>query len=132
MSELAYKGYSARVELDTDDMLLVGRLAGINDIISFHATTMDDLITAFHETVDDYIESCAKVGKKPEKAYSGKLMLRVDPALHARLARAAELSGQSLNQLGEEALSQAMSVREASRRLAALGGSEPDIAVVQR
>jgi len=108
MSALTYKGYSARVEFDAEDMLLVGRLAGIDDIITFHATSMDELADVFRESVDDYIETCAKIGKKPEKAYSGKLMLRVDPALHARLARAAELSGKSLNQLGEEALGRAV------------------------
>ncbi len=108
MNILSYKGYSASIEFDTDDMLLVGRIAGINDVIGFHAENVEDLIAAFHEAVEDYIEVCAKIGKKPERAYSGKLMLRVDPALHARLARAAELSGKSLNQLGEEALERAV------------------------
>ena len=108
MNILNYKGYSASIEFDTDDMLFVGRLAGINDVIGFHADTVEDLIAAFHEAVEDYIELCEKIGKKPEKAYSGKLMLRVDPALHARLARAAELAGKSLNQLGEEALGRAV------------------------
>ena len=77
MSALTYKGYSARVEFDAEDMLLVGRLAGIDDIITFHATSMDELADVFRESVDDYIETCAKIGKKPEKAYSGKLMLMV-------------------------------------------------------
>lgn len=44
------------------------------------------------------------VGREPERAYSGKLMLRVPPDLHARAARAAELSRKSLNQWGEDVL----------------------------
>jgi predicted HicB family RNase H-like nuclease len=108
MNVLKYKGYWARVEFDEDDMILVGRIAGINDVIGFHADTVEDLVAAFHEAVEDYLETCAKIGKAPEKSYSGKLMLRVDPALHARLARAAELAGKSLNQLGEEALKRAV------------------------
>ena len=105
---LTYKGYSAKIEFDAEDRIFFGRLAGINDGVSFHAETVDELIDAFHEAVEDYHETCAKIGKQPEKAYSGKLMLRVDPVLHARLARAAELAGKSLNQLGVEALSRAV------------------------
>lgn len=104
---LTYNGYSAKIEFDAEDRIFFGRLAGINDGVSFHADTVAELIEAFHEAVEDYIETCAKIGKKPEKAYSGKLMLRVDPALHARVARAAELSGKSINQWGEEALGRA-------------------------
>jgi 8-oxo-dGTP diphosphatase len=36
MSSLTHKGYAARIELDADDGLLVGRVAGINDIVGFH------------------------------------------------------------------------------------------------
>lgn len=104
---LTYKGYSAKIEFDAEDRIFFGRLAGINDGVSFHADTVAELIEAFHEAVEDYLETCAKIGKKPERAYSGKLMLRVDPALHARVARAAELSGKSINQWGEEALNRA-------------------------
>ena len=58
MSILEYKGYSARVELDQDDEYFVGRLAGINDVIGFHGSTIVGLKAAFHEAVDDYIETC--------------------------------------------------------------------------
>lgn len=105
---LTHKGYSARIEFDAADRVFFGRIAGIGDGVGFHADSVDGLVAAFHEAVDDYLETCAKIGKSPDKAYSGKLMLRIDPALHARLARAAELSGRSLNQLGEEALNRAV------------------------
>ena len=68
------------------------------------ADNVADLRQAFHDAVDDYLATCARIGKTPEKSYSGKLMLRVDPRLHARLVRAAKLAGKSLNQFGEEAL----------------------------
>lgn len=101
---LTHRGYGARVEFDAEDGIFFGRVAGIADGVGFHADTVAELISAFHEAVDDYIETCAKVGKVPDKPYSGKLMLRIDPVLHARLAAAAKLSGRSLNQLGEDAL----------------------------
>jgi predicted HicB family RNase H-like nuclease len=59
-----YKGYSARVEYDDDDGIFFGQVAGLRNGISFHADTVENLITAFHEAVDDYIETCAKVGKE--------------------------------------------------------------------
>lgn len=104
---LTHKGYSAKIEFDADDRIFFGNIAGIRDGVGFHADTVDGLIAAFHEAVDDYIETCAKVGKSPDRSYSGKLLLRVDPALHQRIVLASELSGRSLNQLGEEALTRA-------------------------
>ena len=105
---LTYKGYIARIEFDAEDQLLVGRLAGINDVIGFHGETVAEVIPAFQEAVDDYIETCARIGKNPERPYSGKVMLRVKPELHARLATAAALAGQSLNRFGEKLLEDAL------------------------
>jgi predicted HicB family RNase H-like nuclease len=101
---VTYKGYAAAVEFDAEDMILAGRIAGINDVIGFHAETPKALVAAFREAVDDYLETCATLGKSPEKPYSGRVLLRVDPQTHARIALAAQLSGKSINQLGEEAL----------------------------
>ena len=104
---MSYKGYTARIEYDDEDGIFFGRIAGISDGVSFHAETVEDLRAAFHEAVDDYIETCAKVGKDPQKAYSGKMMFRVDPEVHRKAALAAELAGKSLNQWAEEALEKA-------------------------
>lgn len=104
MSALSYKGLSARVEFDADDEIFVGRIAGINDVVGFHADTAHGLKEAFRDAVDGYLDACAKAGKAPERVYSGRLMLRVEPELHHRLALAAELTGKSINQLGEDAI----------------------------
>ena len=104
MTIITYKGYAATVEFDPDDLILVGRLAGIDDSVSFHADDAKAFVEAFHEAVDDYVETCAKAGKAPQKPYSGKMMLRVDPTVHAQAALAAKLSGKSLNAWGEDAL----------------------------
>ncbi|MFI5011886.1 MAG: type II toxin-antitoxin system HicB family antitoxin [Hyphomicrobiales bacterium] len=107
MSTMSYKGYMARVEFDDDDGIFFGRIAGIRDGVGFHSDSVAGLRAAFREAVDDYIEMCAKIGKDPQKPYSGKMMFRVDPEVHARAARAAELAGKSLNQWAEEALRRA-------------------------
>ena len=106
-NRMTYKGYAARIEYDDEDGLFTGRIAGIRDGVGFHADTVDELRTAFRDAVDDYIETCAKIGKQPQKPYSGRMMFRVSPEIHRRAARAAELSGKSLNQWAEEVLDRA-------------------------
>lgn len=101
---MQHKGYFARVEYDAQDEVFTGRLAGINDVVGFHADSVEGLKAAFHEAVDDYVETCRRTGKEPEKAFSGRLMLRVRPEVHARASLAANLAGKSLNQWGEEVL----------------------------
>ena len=104
---MTYKGYSAPIEYDDEDGVFTGRLAGIRDGVGFHANTVEALRNAFHEAVEDYIETCSKIGKEPQKAFSGQVMFRVDPEVHRKAALAAELSGKSLNQWAEEVLKRA-------------------------
>ncbi|MEQ8332222.1 type II toxin-antitoxin system HicB family antitoxin [Nisaea sp.] len=106
---MRYKGYAARIDYDDEDGILVGRIAGIRDGVGFHAETVEGLRAAFEEAVDDYLETCARVGKEPQKAYSGKMMFRVDPETHRKAALAAELAGKSLNQWAEEVIDKAAS-----------------------
>lgn len=54
--------------------------------------------------VDDYLDLCAETGKRPDRPYSGRIMLRVPPELHAQVAMQAELHGMSLNQWATERL----------------------------
>ena len=93
---MSYKSYAARVEYDDEDGIFFGKIAGIRDGVSFHSDTVEGLRAAFAEAVDDYIETCAKIGKKPNKPYSGQIMVRVAPEVHASSALAAELAGTSL------------------------------------
>jgi predicted HicB family RNase H-like nuclease len=107
MNTMNYKGYVARVEFDSQDGCFFGRLAGIDDIITFHGESVAELRKAFEEAVDFYLESSAKHGLKPQKPHSGKIMLRVPPELHARAAMLAAAHGKSLNQWVAEAMAKA-------------------------
>jgi len=104
-----YNGYSTRINYDDQDEILFGQIAGIRDGVGFHANSVEDLKAAFHEAVDDYVETCAKIGKEPLRPYSGKVMFRIDPETHRRAALAAELAGVSLNQWAEEVIGEAAS-----------------------
>ena len=107
MNSMSYRGYAARVEFDGDDDIFVGHVAGINDLVGFHADNVEGLKAAFHEAVDDDLAACEKLGKPAERPYSGKVMFRISPEVHARAAVAAQLSGLSLNQWAEKALKEA-------------------------
>ena len=107
MSTMTYKGYAAKIEYSDDDDCFVGHIAGIKDVIGFHANSVKELRRAFEEAVDDYLVTCEKIGRAPQKPYSGKLMLRVPPEIHARAAMMAEAHGMSINQWAADVLSKA-------------------------
>ena len=113
MNTMTYRGYTARVAYSEEDGCFVGHLAGIRDVVGFHGESVTELRAAFEEAVDDYLETCVKLGRAPQKPYSGKLMLRVDPMLHARAAMLAEAQGKSLNAWAQEVLTQAVASEQA-------------------
>ena len=104
---MRYKGYTGTVEYSAEDGCLFGRLAGIDDIISYEGESVSEMRRAFQNAVDDYLSDCAATGKQPDKPYSGKFVLRLDPELHARLAMRAREAGKSLNQYAVEVLAHA-------------------------
>ena len=103
---MTYRGYTVSLEFDPVDNILVGRVLDIDDIISFHGESVTEFTHAFHEAVDDYVSACEKLGQAPDKPASGRLMLRVDPIVHAAAIKATH-TGQSLNKWAEQVLRQA-------------------------
>ena len=83
MNAMKYNGYAARIEYDAHDRIFVGHLAGVRDIVGFHGESVEELETAFHEAVDNYLAACAKLGQQPKKPVTGKILLRVPPEIHS-------------------------------------------------
>lgn len=108
MNIMNYKDYSARIEYSDQDGCFVGHLAGIRDVVGFHGESVSELKAAFEEAVDDYLETCKKLQRSPQRPYSGKVMLRIDPGVHAKAAMLAEAEGKSLNAWAQEALQRAI------------------------
>jgi len=107
MNNMTYRGYAARIEFDERDDIFVGRVLGVRDIISFHASTVADLRAEFQAAVEDYLNDCAEQGIAPEKPASGKVMLRIQPNVHAAATIAAHAAGKSLNQWANEVFARA-------------------------
>lgn len=93
---LQYKGYAGTVE--ADDGAFSGRVAGLRDVITFEGETFAEVEQAFRASIDDYLAFCAERGEQPDRPYSGKIPLRVDPEIHRRAALRAQTEGVSLNQ----------------------------------
>lgn len=104
MNTMEHKGFAARVEYSEEDGCFIGHVAGIRDVIGFHGESVAELRAAFEEAVDDYLTTCKKLGKEPNKPYSGQFRLRLAPELHARAAMLAETRGKSLNTWVSEAI----------------------------
>ena len=107
MNSMTYNGYTARIEYDDDDGIFVGHLAGIRDIVSFHGSSVNELRKYFREAVDHYLAVCEERGEQPQKPYSGNLMLRISPDIHAAVATASQIKGKSINQWAAEVLGKA-------------------------
>ena len=107
MSSMTYRGYSARVEFDAEDRIFVGHLARVRDIVGFHGASVAELEAAFHEAVDDYLAACKKLGQEPNKPFSGRVMLRLPPEVHARASARATVEGVSFNQWAAKVLERA-------------------------
>ena len=102
---MEYKGYLGKVEFDDESNIFHGEVINLRDVVTFQGETVGKLRKAFHESVDDYLEFCAARGEEPEKPYSGKFVVRVEPELHKTLAIRARKDGKSLNSLVNDALS---------------------------
>lgn len=103
---LNYKGYVGTVQFDDEAELFHGEVINTRDVITFQATTAHELKQAFIESVDDYLAFCAERNEQPDKPFSGKINLRLDPELHKQAYAKAKQVGKSLNQFFVEAISQ--------------------------
>lgn len=101
---LKYKSYYAQVNFSGEDDVFFGRIIGINDLVTFEGASVRELKKAFHEAVDDYLETCRNLGKEPEKTYKGSFNVRISPELHRHAARQAALRKMTLNEFVQNAI----------------------------
>jgi predicted HicB family RNase H-like nuclease len=62
---MMYRGYAARYEVDDEDGVLHGHLAGIRDVVTFESETLEGLEREFRTSVDVYLDWCAERGIAP-------------------------------------------------------------------
>ncbi len=106
---LTYKDFIGSVHFSADDKVFYGKIEGIDDLVTFEGQSVEELINAFHEEVDDYLALCEKIDKKPTKSCKGSLNIRIPPETHLKATQKAVMLGISLNQLIKRALEKELS-----------------------
>lgn len=101
---IEYHGYLGSVEFSAEDETFYGKILGINDLVTFEGNTVANLKKAFAESVEDYLATCKKLKKTPEKTYKGTFNVRVSSDLHKQAAILATRKNISLNQFIKFAL----------------------------
>jgi hypothetical protein len=62
-----YKGYVGDVTIDfSQELAFSGRVGCIRDIIDFYGRNYEEAEQAFKDSIDDYLEWCAKTGESPQ------------------------------------------------------------------
>jgi predicted HicB family RNase H-like nuclease len=103
-----YKGYIGKIEFDEESRIFHGEVINLHDVVTFEGESVAELQQAFQDSIEDYLEFCAERGEKPEKPFSGKFILRIDPELHRLLVVEAKKSDVSLNQWITQRLEEAV------------------------
>ncbi len=101
---LMYKGYIGHVEFDDEADIFHGEVINTRDVITFQGGTVKELKKAFHDSINDYLDFCKERNEEPEKPFSGKFNLRIDPELHRQVYITARQNKVSLNQWIAEAI----------------------------
>ena len=101
---LKYKEFIGSVHFSMEDEVFYGKLEGVNDLVTFEGSSVNELKTAFEESVEDYIELCEETGKKVYKSFKGSFNVRIKPEIHFKAFTQATLEGKTLNQFVQEAI----------------------------
>lgn len=96
---LKYKSYFGSIECDLDEGVLFGKVLHIRDLVTFESDTVKGLQQEFQSAVDDYLATCAEIGKSPNKPYTGSFNVRIGPDLHYEAAIYASVHNMNLNQV---------------------------------
>ena len=94
---LKYKGYIGHVQFDEEAEIFHGEVINTRDVITFQGDSVKTIKKEFKASIDDYLEFCEQRGEKPERVFSGKFNIRLNPALHREVFVAAKKAGVSLN-----------------------------------
>lgn len=104
MNILEYKGYQGTAELDLERKVCRGKLLFITDLVTYEAGAIANLQHEFEAAVDDYLDTCAELGKHPVKPASGLFNVRVPPEMHRDVVLKARREDMTLNEAVNRAI----------------------------
>lgn len=101
---MMYKGYYATIRYSEEDRLFVGEILGLVDTLGFHGSSVDELEQMFHQSIDNYLALCDRLGRLPDKQYRGQFNVRISSQLHRKAVFCAAKRNLSLNEFVAEAI----------------------------
>ena len=57
---IQYKGYVGSVEFSEEDGIFYGKVMGVRSLISYEGENEKELLSDFHNAVDDYLKTCVE------------------------------------------------------------------------
>lgn len=80
-----YKDYYRFVYFDAEQEIFYGKVEFIRDLVNFEAEDSKQIVPAFHEAVDGYLEDYKQLDLQPNIAFKGSFNVRVSPELHRQI-----------------------------------------------
>lgn len=97
-NDMNYKGYTGSADVSFEDSCLHGRILFIEDTITYEGNNVGELLQAFKDAVDRYVDYCSANGQSPNSPFSGTFNVRTGKELHRKAAIKAREQGYSLNE----------------------------------
>ncbi len=104
MDILKYRDYEGTAELDMVRGVCRGKILFINDLVTYEASQPSELQKEFEAAVDDYVETCADLGRELQKSLKGQFNVRIPQELHKASTLRALTDSVSLNDVVVRAL----------------------------
>ena len=102
---LKYKNFIATVKYSEEDDAFIGRIEGIDSVVSFEGQSVKELKSAFKEAVESYLDFCHRKGiTEIQNSYTGMFNVRIDSDLHRKAAIMAKIHGSTLNSFVKESI----------------------------
>lgn len=69
---MEYHGYIGQVKYDEEAEIFHGEVVNTRDVITFQGKNVLEIKQAFQDSVQDYLEYCAKLGQQPQVTRSAE------------------------------------------------------------
>lgn len=89
-----YKGYVGTFVYDPETDIFHGEVSHLTDIITFQGRSLDELKEALADSVEDYLDLCARQGKAPQKPLTPTLRGEYDFSTAAKNPYIREADGE--------------------------------------
>ena len=72
---MEYSGYVGHVIFDDEEDIFHGEVVNTRDVITFQGKSVEEILQAFHDSVDEYLVWCKERNKAPDKPFSVTALL---------------------------------------------------------